>query len=174
MVIHIKKFTCAALTLALALPLSSCGEPPEPARPSLSLGGCECTAEYLGREYSLSLTNTPQSLFSVSFSSPDSLNGMVCAFMPNGCSVSFDDLSYKSDSSALSAASLPRILFDIMRSAADPQSLVLSSSNPDSQPPSALFKGNAGSFEYNISTDFSTGQIRSISSKEMGITIKFQ
>ncbi len=160
--------TAAVMAVALVLPLSSCGKPPQPAAPLLSLLGCECTAEYSGRVYTLNVTNSPQSLFTVSFTSPESLDGFVCTFMSNGSSVSFDNLSYKSDSATLGACSLPRILYDIFRSA---ESTPLTPEN-SAQQDTAVFTGSTGRFEYTISTDFSTGKIKSIVSKEMDINLK--
>ena len=169
-----KKLSLTLAALAAAVIFSSCSfSEIEPATPVLTLSGIECSVSCGGRQCKLTVTNAPQGLTTVRFREPKSMEGFVYSFSPDGFSVGFGQLSFNSDGSWLSPSAVPQLIYSILNDAAGDGELTLSSITETDGETVAAFTGDINGCSYTICTDRDTGILKSISSKALGISVKF-
>lgn len=152
--------------------LACCTAASPPAPPVLEIGGAQCEVTYRGKTSRITLTNSPADVTSVSFIEPESVSGLVYTFDSSGCRVTLGDLSFVSDEPPADSRALPRLIRDILRSAAAEDALTVEKQGKkNSADDTAVFGGELNGLRYSLTCDASSGALREISSKAMGIDI---
>ena len=167
-VIGIKRII--ALALLLMILFTGCASA-APASPVTELSGARCTIKCSGLSCTATVTNTLSGITTIGFTSPPSLNGHVYSFTPQGCRITFGDLSLTADNSRLSARALPQLIRDVMKDAASEGALTPAAQPSDSD--TAVWEGSAGAVSYTLESDRSTGALISLRVKEPPLTAEF-
>lgn len=164
------------MEILLSLALSSCAvNAPDPAPPHIELNSVACSVTYGDAEYKANITHIFQGVTTIAFTQPQSVDGLICSFSGNGCEITLDGLSFKTESSFLPSGALPQIVDEILTSAQCEGALTFT----DSEEPNAstlttaTFSGKSSRYSYEIVTDFGSGEIREISVPKCDLNIKF-
>ena len=149
--------------------------PPTPSPPISEISGNSCSIIYGANKYNANITHLFQGITSVTFSSPESLDGISYSFSENGCHITFGDLKFSTDTSFISDTALPQIINDILYNAQQDGALTYKQRNEPNASTlvTAVFTGKIGKYPYTIVTDFDTGYIKEISVRDLDLKITF-
>ncbi len=160
--ICINKLSTPLTAALMAFTLCACSAlGKEPVPPEMDMTGRTCNIIYEGKSSQASITNALGTT-SISFTKPDSLEGIIYTFDQNGSSVTFGDLSFSNDSGLLSDRALPQLLHDILSDAARENALTSDSCS---------FSGKLHGDNYSIVCR-EDGKITEISYKGLRVTFE--
>ncbi len=165
-----KKIVFSLLTTVVCAALTGCGIlASQPHLPVTELEGAVCEINYSGKAYSAVITNTTADMTTVSFTSPPSLEGMVCTYSSDGCKITFGSLNFYTERPLPENSALPRLIYSILHNAVSENAFP-----PDSvisEKTTACFRGMADGYSYTLTTDLSTGRLIKISSSQAKLDI---
>lgn len=147
----------------------------DPSPPISEISGNSCSIIYGDNKYEATITHLFQGITSVTFSYPDSLNGLSYSFSENGCEINFGDLKFATERSFMSDTALPQLINDILSNIRQDGALTYKQRNEPnaSTLTTAVFTGKAGKYPYTVITDFDTGYIKEINVGNCDLKIIF-